>query len=132
VLDNYNLKKKGSDPAMPCLEAKEPVLGCACWNTLTASQVGEGMYPSSCTLDPSSEDVLFYEKVSEGAETLTEMFSVSAGACLHYNSVTLDAKSVTLDPDKEKVCRREIFAIAETDFRGSEFDCLPPPPPPAP
>jgi hypothetical protein len=125
VLENYNLKKKDSDPAMPCLTDTEPTLSCECWNTLTASQIGEGMSPSSCALDPA-EDALYYEDGLGGVEYLT----VSSGACFHYNSLTGDFSSVqNLEPDHETVCRGEILLdLAVRDFSGSEFSCLPPPP----
>jgi hypothetical protein len=125
VLENYNSKKTDGDPAMPCLEVREPTLSCECWNTLTESQIGEGMTPASCTLDPS-EDALYYDDGLGGVEYLT----VSAGACFHYNSLTGDFSSVqNLEPDHETVCRGEILLdLAVRDFSGSEFSCLPPPP----
>jgi len=118
VLDNYNRKKKGSDPAMPCLEVTEPTLNCTCWNTLTAKQIGEGMSPSSCTLDPSA-DVLSYEDGSGGFEYL----AAATGACFHYNSVTGDSADVqTLSEAQENECRLEILDLATRDFGG--FNCL--------
>lgn len=124
VLDNYNRKKKGSDPAMPCLEVTEPTLSCACWNTLTAKQIGQGMSPSSCTLDPPA-DVLSYEDGTGGIEFL----SAAPGACFHYNSVTGDTADVqTLTQEQENECRLEILDLAARDFGG--FNCTTPPPPP--
>ena len=121
VLDNYNRKKQNGDPAMPCLEVTEPTLNCACWNKLTAKQIGTGMSPSSCTLDPTA-DVLFYQDGSGGLEFLF----TSTGACSHYNSVTGDSADVqTLTQEQENECRLEILDLAARDFDG--FDCLTPP-----
>ena len=120
VLDNYNSKKKASDPVMPFLVIVEPTLNCTCWNTLTADEIGQGLAPSSCTLDPPT-DTLYYDDGAGGVEFLT----ASPGACFHYNSVTGDTADVqTLTPEQENECRVEILDFAQRDFGG--FDCLNP------
>ncbi len=124
VLDNYNRKRTESDPPMPCLEVEEPTLNCACWNTLTANEIGAGLSPSSCTLDPPA-DLLFYQGGPDNADL--EFLSVTPGACFHYNSITgdsADLQNLTLEQENE--CRLEILDLAARDFSG--FDCLTPAP----
>jgi hypothetical protein len=117
VLENYNRKKKDSDPAMPCLEVAEPTLGCACWNTLTADEIGVGQDPLGCSLDPSA-DLVFY-----GSATDSELLAASEGVCTHFNSATgayMDLQG--LDSEQSDQCRMEILDLAARDFSG--FDCL--------
>jgi len=115
VLDNYNSKKKASDPAMPCLEVKAATLDCACWNTLTMEDIGVGQDPVYCALDPSSEDFIFY-----GNASTSEFLSASNGACMHYNSAAtpdwIDVQG--LSPEQESQCRAEILDLAARDFDG--------------
>jgi hypothetical protein len=120
VLENYNRKKKDGDPAMPCLEAQEPVLGCACWNTLTRDEIGVDQVPVGCTLDPSG-DFIAYQ-----SDTNFEYLAAAEGTCTHFNIVTGANVSVQgLEPEQEDQCRLEILDLAERDFSG--FDCLVPP-----
>jgi hypothetical protein len=129
VLENYNRKKKDSDPAMPCLEAQKPTLGCACWNTLTADEIGANQDPVGCTLDPSG-DFIAYQSGSD-----FEFLAASEGTCTHYNSATGADLSIPgnggnepLSPEQEAQCRWEILKLAEQPVF-SEFDCLPDPAP---
>jgi hypothetical protein len=114
VLDNYNRKRTGSDPAMPCLEVKAATLDCVCWNTLTMEDIGVGQGPVYCALDPSSKDFIFY-----GNASTSEFLSASDGACMHYTSATDNLVSMQdLSWEQENECRLEILDLAARDFDG--------------
>ena len=121
VLDNYNRKKKGSDPAMPCLEVTEPTLSCACWSTLTEADIGAGVdvAPLGCaTYQPT--DFIFY-----GSTGNSELLMASDGACGHFNSATgVDVSMPFTQDGQEEQCRAEILKLAKRDF--GEFVCTPP------
>jgi hypothetical protein len=117
VLENYNRKKKDSDPAMPCLEAQEPVLGCACWNTLTRDEIGVDQVPVGCTLDPSGDSIAYQ------SDTNFEYLAAAEGTCTHYNFATGAYVSMPgLEPDLELECREDILVLVGDDFDG--FDCF--------
>jgi len=126
VLDNYNKKKTSSDPVMPGTEENPPTLNCACWNTLTAEEIGadlEALPPSSCFLSPEV-DLISYDNFDNPENVLTELLYVAEGYCAYSNSVTETfSENSSLTPEQEADCRLEILDLAIRDFQG--FDCLP-------
>jgi len=126
VLDNYNKKKTSSDPVMPGTEENPPTLNCACWNTLTAEDIGadlEALPPSACSLSPEA-DLISYDNFDNPENILSELLFVAEGYCLYSNSVTADfSENSSLTPEQEDECRLEILDLAIRDFQG--FDCLP-------
>ena len=120
VLINYNKKKKESDPEMPCLDEQEPTLDCACWNTLTADEIGVDFSPSSCSLDPSLDSLFYADEAGQ------EFIIVGPGGCAHFNTLTgANTENYLLTPEQELECRDEVLDLAERDFATGEFDCLP-------
>ncbi len=125
ILDNYNKKKSSSDPVMPGTDVNPPTLSCACWNTLTAEEVGfdPNVPPSACFLSPEV-DLISYDNLDNPENPLSEFLYVEEGYCLYTNSVTTAfGENSTLTPEQEAECRLEILDLAVRDFQN--FDCLP-------
>jgi len=123
LLDNYNKKKTSSDPVMPGTDDNPPTLSCACWNTLTAEDIGANpeMPANFCALSEAI-DFIYYGGITEGQ---FEQLIVSEGYCQYSNTGTDDEIEIsTLTSLQEDECRYEILGVAMRDFQ--EIGCVVP------